>query len=80
MSVPVEVATRGALIVIEGLDKAGKSTQCERLIKNLEGRGHKIRHRRFPGKSFGHYGYRYDHLIGLAWLRRPNYAYGRLDQ
>lgn len=42
---------RGKLIVFEGLDKAGKSTQCERVVENLEGRGLKVRHVRFPGQS-----------------------------
>ena len=40
---------RGALIVVEGLDRAGKSTQCERLCVNLEKDGHKVKRMRFPG-------------------------------
>ena len=42
---------RGLLIVLEGLDRAGKTTQCERLCKNLESRGHKVKRMRFPGKQ-----------------------------
>ena len=42
---------RGALIVFEGLDRAGKSTQCELLCNNLAQEGHKIRQMRFPGKN-----------------------------
>ena len=45
------MSTRGALIIIEGLDRAGKSTQCERLAKNLEVRGRKVKQMRFPSLS-----------------------------
>lgn len=41
--------TRGKLIVFEGLDRAGKSTQVEMLVSALEKEGIKVRHRRFPG-------------------------------
>lgn len=41
---------RGKLVVFEGLDKAGKSTQCLRLVENLRHNGHEVRHIRFPGK------------------------------
>jgi thymidylate kinase len=40
---------RGALIVIEGLDRAGKSSQCELLYRSLLEMGHEVRHIRFPG-------------------------------
>jgi len=40
---------RGKLIVFEGLDRAGKSTQCERLVEQLSQNGHKVKHMRFPG-------------------------------
>jgi thymidylate kinase len=40
---------RGKLIVFEGLDRAGKSTQCERLAESLQMEGHRVRHMRFPG-------------------------------
>jgi dTMP kinase len=40
---------RGLFIVVEGLDKAGKSTQCARLVANLERHGHKVCAMRFPG-------------------------------
>ncbi|KAL8858550.1 MAG: hypothetical protein Q9178_004844 [Gyalolechia marmorata] len=42
---------RGALIVIEGLDRAGKSTQCERLLRHLEKQGHPTKYMRFPNRS-----------------------------
>lgn len=41
--------TRGALIVVEGLDRAGKSSQCEVLRDRLEKAGHDVKHIRFPG-------------------------------
>jgi dTMP kinase len=43
--------TRGKLIVFEGLDRAGKSTQCQMLIEALQKDGLKVRHMRFPGMS-----------------------------
>ncbi|KAL9640096.1 MAG: hypothetical protein Q9204_000848 [Flavoplaca sp. TL-2023a] len=42
---------RGALIVIEGLDRAGKSTQCEKLVQFLEKDGRLVKHMRFPNRS-----------------------------
>lgn len=41
--------TRGKLIVFEGLDRAGKSTQCQMLADALEEDGTKVRRMRFPG-------------------------------
>lgn len=47
--------TRGKLIAFEGLDRAGKSSQCVKLVGRLEEDGHKVRHMRFPGSySFMH--------------------------
>ena len=42
---------RGALIVVEGLDKAGKSSQCQRLAANLSANGYDIRQMRFPDRT-----------------------------
>ena len=42
---------RGAMIVVEGLDRAGKSTQCINLVRNIEARGRKVRYMKFPGES-----------------------------
>ncbi|KAL9585134.1 MAG: hypothetical protein Q9212_001700 [Teloschistes hypoglaucus] len=42
---------RGALIVIEGLDKAGKSTQCEKLFDYFEQQGRPVKRMRFPDRS-----------------------------
>ncbi|KAK4984345.1 hypothetical protein LTR28_002343, partial [Elasticomyces elasticus] len=46
--VKINTAMRGKLIVFEGLDRAGKSTQCERLVKRLQNEGHTVKHMRFP--------------------------------
>jgi dTMP kinase len=43
---------RGALIVVEGLDRAGKSSQCERLRDALQASGHAVKYIRFPGIYF----------------------------
>ena len=42
---------RGAMIVVEGLDRAGKSSQCTRLVENLQKQGRQVKHMRFPGKQ-----------------------------
>ena len=42
---------RGKFIVLEGLDKAGKSTQCARLVSNLQSLGHQVHSLRFPDRS-----------------------------
>lgn len=40
---------RGHLIVFEGLDRAGKTTQCQLLAAALEADGRKVEFMRFPG-------------------------------
>ncbi|KAF2646921.1 P-loop containing nucleoside triphosphate hydrolase protein, partial [Massarina eburnea CBS 473.64] len=42
---------RGKLIVFEGLDRAGKSTQCEMLVEALQHDGKKVKHMRFPDRT-----------------------------
>jgi dTMP kinase len=43
---------RGALIVVEGLDRAGKSTQCERIERNVKTQlGHECVLYKFPDRS-----------------------------
>lgn len=42
---------RGALIVLEGLDRSGKSTQCAKLLSFLEGLGHPTELWRFPDRE-----------------------------
>jgi GTPase SAR1 family protein len=46
---PVSKPARGAFIVIEGLDRAGKTTQVKRLCDKLYAQGHNIKTIRFPG-------------------------------
>ena len=43
---------RGKLIVFEGLDRAGKSTQCQLLVEALQKEGRDARVMRFPGTYF----------------------------
>ena len=39
------------LVAFEGLDRSGKSTQCERLVESLRKQGEKVYHVRFPNRS-----------------------------
>ena len=57
---------RGLLIVFEGLDRAGKTTQCECLCKNLESQGHKVKRMRFPGKQ------KYNLFFSLSWVDKQS--------
>ena len=41
---------RGALIVLEGCDKSGKSTQCKKLVDYLVSQSRQAELWRFPGK------------------------------
>ncbi|KAL3753120.1 hypothetical protein ACJRO7_000506 [Eucalyptus globulus] len=43
--------SRGALIVLEGLDRSGKSSQSTRLLSFLEGLGHSTELWRFPDRT-----------------------------
>ncbi|KAI8089594.1 thymidylate kinase-like protein [Halteromyces radiatus] len=42
---------RGHLIVIEGCDRSGKSTQCERLVTTLQQQGRKTQLFKFPDRT-----------------------------
>ncbi|XP_062189784.1 thymidylate kinase-like isoform X2 [Phragmites australis] len=42
---------RGALVVLEGLDRSGKSSQCARLLSFLEGKGCRAEGCRFPDRG-----------------------------
>ncbi|KAJ5512177.1 hypothetical protein N7463_001729 [Penicillium fimorum] len=42
---------RGALIVVEGLDRAGKSSQCEMLRDSLSRQGQEVKYIRFPDRT-----------------------------
>jgi dTMP kinase len=48
---PSKPVARGAFIVIEGLDRAGKTTQVKKLCDALYDAGHNIQTIRFPGSS-----------------------------
>ena len=41
---------RGILVVFEGCDRSGKSTQCRMLVDYLKSIGRDVAHLRFPGK------------------------------
>ena len=43
--------SRGALIVFEGCDRSGKSTQCKKLVEALNNDGIKAKLWRFPGRK-----------------------------
>jgi dTMP kinase len=42
---------RGVLIVVEGLDRSGKSTQCELLCEHIEMQGKKAKYLKFPDRT-----------------------------
>lgn len=48
---PETSSRRGHLIVFEGLDRSGKSTQCSRLVDHLKSQGQKVEHARFPNRT-----------------------------
>jgi len=45
------VVKRGALIIFEGLDHSGKSTQCTRLFERLKLENYNVKHLRFPDRT-----------------------------
>jgi dTMP kinase len=42
---------RGKLLVFEGLDRSGKSTQCALLVEHLLSQGDRVEHVRFPNRT-----------------------------
>ncbi|KAF8738949.1 Thymidylate kinase, partial [Rhizoctonia solani] len=42
---------RGAFIVIEGLDRSGKSTQCAQMVSRIEGEGKPVKAIKFPDRT-----------------------------
>jgi dTMP kinase len=44
---------RGKLIVLEGLDRSGKSTQAEILVEKIRNEGSKCKLIKFPSMMFG---------------------------
>lgn len=47
------MAARGALIVFEGCDRVGKSTQCRKLVEKLTKQGAVAKLMKFPGMIIG---------------------------
>ncbi|KAH0743686.1 hypothetical protein KY290_031679 [Solanum tuberosum] len=47
------ISSRGALIVLEGLDRCGKTSQSGRLYKYLDEQGHSVESWRFPDRNTG---------------------------
>lgn len=45
------MAKRGLMIVVEGCDRAGKSTQCEKLVHNLKTQGLEAEYIKFPDRT-----------------------------
>lgn len=48
---PDESTHRGAFVVLEGLDRSGKTTQVKLLEQRFVEEGKKVKVMRFPGKS-----------------------------
>ncbi|CZR56457.1 related to thymidylate kinase [Phialocephala subalpina] len=48
---PRNSVVRGAFVVVEGLDRAGKTTQVQRLCSKLYALGHNIKTLRFPDRN-----------------------------
>lgn len=46
-----KLTTRGALIVLEGCDRAGKTTQCKKLVETLRDSGHQAIYMNFPNRA-----------------------------
>ncbi|CAG5136845.1 unnamed protein product [Candidula unifasciata] len=47
----VKAGLRGALIVLEGCDRSGKSTQCSKLVERLVQEGRQVLLMRFPDRT-----------------------------
>ncbi|CAG8480735.1 9548_t:CDS:2 [Paraglomus brasilianum] len=48
---PLQPLCRGAFILLEGCDRAGKSTQAAKLVRKLKARGFLVEHMRFPDRT-----------------------------
>lgn len=57
---------RGALIVLEGVDRAGKTTQGHRLVTALCASGHRAELLRFPGARTGQWAGRWAGLESIS--------------
>ncbi|XP_074594713.1 thymidylate kinase [Brevipalpus obovatus] len=47
----IKLIKRGALIVIEGVDKVGKTTQCQRLVRELNDGKHRAEYWKYPRRD-----------------------------
>ena len=63
--------SRGAFVVIEGLDRSGKSTQAARLLARLEVASKPAQLIKFPGKR------RSVHVLQVLMLKHPSAVYLR---
>lgn len=41
---------RGALVVVEGCDRSGKTTQCKKIVSTLQNENVQAEYMNFPGK------------------------------
>ncbi|RVX70412.1 hypothetical protein B0A52_05911 [Exophiala mesophila] len=48
---PPQDGRPGLLFVVEGLDRSGKSSQCQRLYENITAQGRKARYVKFPDRT-----------------------------
>ena len=49
MSIVSTLKKRGCLVVVEGLDRSGKTSQCQLLHDALKEKGYQVRYVKFPG-------------------------------
>lgn len=47
----MQAGERGLFIVVEGLDRSGKTTQCQKLVDNISSTGKEVKYIKFPGIS-----------------------------
>ncbi|RFU30708.1 hypothetical protein B7463_g5599, partial [Scytalidium lignicola] len=88
---PTKPITRGAFIVIEGLDRAGKTTQVKTLADELYSSGRNVKTIRFPAKGYTIICDRYyysgivysaakqNQALSLAWAHEPEVGLPRPD-
>ena len=62
---------RGALVVLEGLDRSGKTTQVQILAKKLVEQGRRVEVLRFPGVCFFSFIFLFFLFFFFLFLARP---------
>ncbi|TVY44127.1 Thymidylate kinase, partial [Lachnellula occidentalis] len=89
---PANPVSRGAFIVVEGLDRAGKSTQVKKLCDRLYAEGHNVKAIGFPANGYTLICDRYYYSgivysaakqlpsLSLAWARQPEVGLPRPDR